>query len=148
MLDIRLRDEHTLRAGETALAANVEKALNLLIDAADGLHVLVEDLIRGGPGPRDANDVVQTAFAKAFASAIGAAIQVVSGPELKSKWVGESERAVREVFKKARQVAPSIIFFDEIDALAPALESLPDGLAAAAEDRAVWAPTPPLNVPR
>ncbi len=37
-----------------------------------------------------------------------------------SKWVGESERAVREIFKKARQVAPSIIFFDEIDALAPA----------------------------
>lgn len=40
-----------------------------------------------------------------------------SGPELFSKWVGESERAVREVFRKARQVAPSIIFFDEIDAL-------------------------------
>lgn len=39
------------------------------------------------------------------------------GPELFSKWVGESERAVREVFRKARQVAPSIIFFDEIDAL-------------------------------
>lgn len=39
------------------------------------------------------------------------------GPELFSKWVGESEKAVRDVFKKARQVAPSIIFFDEIDAL-------------------------------
>lgn len=39
------------------------------------------------------------------------------GPELFSKWVGESERAVREVFRKARQVAPSIIFIDEIDAL-------------------------------
>lgn len=41
----------------------------------------------------------------------------LAGPELFSKWVGESERAVREVFRKARQVAPSIIFFDEIDAL-------------------------------
>lgn len=41
----------------------------------------------------------------------------IIGPELFSKWVGESERAVREVFRKARQVAPSIIFFDEIDAL-------------------------------
>ena len=41
-------------------------------------------------------------------------------PSSLSKWVGESERAVREVFKKARQVSPSIIFFDEIDALAPA----------------------------
>ncbi|XP_063975896.1 ATPase family gene 2 protein homolog A [Diachasmimorpha longicaudata] len=41
----------------------------------------------------------------------------IKGPELFSKWVGESERAVREVFRKARQVAPSIIFIDEIDAL-------------------------------
>jgi AAA family ATPase len=41
----------------------------------------------------------------------------LQGPELFSKWVGESERAVREVFHKARQVAPSIVFFDELDAL-------------------------------
>lgn len=40
------------------------------------------------------------------------------GPELFSKWVGESERAVREVFRKARSAAPAIIFFDEVDALA------------------------------
>jgi AAA family ATPase len=39
------------------------------------------------------------------------------GPELFSKWVGESERAVREVFRKARQVAPAVVFFDELDAL-------------------------------
>ncbi|HNX09487.1 MAG TPA: CDC48 family AAA ATPase [Methanothrix sp.] len=43
----------------------------------------------------------------------------VKGPELLSKWVGESERAVREVFRKARQAAPSLIFFDEIDSLVP-----------------------------
>jgi len=43
----------------------------------------------------------------------------VKGPELLNKWVGESEKAVREIFKKARQAAPCIIFFDEIDALAP-----------------------------
>jgi AAA family ATPase len=41
----------------------------------------------------------------------------MQGPELFSKWVGESERAVREVFRKARQVAPAILFFDELDAL-------------------------------
>ena len=41
-----------------------------------------------------------------------------SGPELFSKWVGESEKAVKEVFKKARAASPSIVFFDEIDALA------------------------------
>ena len=40
------------------------------------------------------------------------------GPELFSKWVGESEKAVRELFRKARSAAPAIIFFDEIDALA------------------------------
>jgi transitional endoplasmic reticulum ATPase len=50
----------------------------------------------------------------------GANFIPVRGPQLLSKWVGESERAVREIFKKARQVAPSIIFFDELDALAPA----------------------------
>jgi transitional endoplasmic reticulum ATPase len=54
------------------------------------------------------------------ASESGANFIPVRGPQLLSKWVGESERAVREVFKKARQVSPSIIFFDEIDALAPA----------------------------
>lgn len=43
----------------------------------------------------------------------------IKGPELLSKWVGESERAVREVFRKARQAAPALIFFDEIDSLLP-----------------------------
>ena len=40
------------------------------------------------------------------------------GPELFDKWVGESERAVREVFRKARNAAPAVVFFDELDALA------------------------------
>ena len=40
------------------------------------------------------------------------------GPELFSKWVGESERTVREIFRKARNASPAIIFFDEIDAIA------------------------------
>ncbi len=43
----------------------------------------------------------------------------IKGPELLSKWVGESEKGIREVFKKARQTAPCIVFFDEIDALVP-----------------------------
>src|SRR3954453_20433566 len=62
----------------------------------------------------------KTLFAKAMASEIGAAVQVVSGPELKSKWVGESEENLRRIFHQARQCAPSIIVFDEIDSFASA----------------------------
>mgnify|MGYP000445092008 CR=1 FL=1 len=61
----------------------------------------------------------KTLLAKAVAGESGASFISVKGPELLSKWVGESERAVREVFRKARQVAPCVVFFDEIDALAP-----------------------------
>jgi transitional endoplasmic reticulum ATPase len=43
----------------------------------------------------------------------------VKGPEIMSKWVGESEKAIRQIFKKAKQVAPAIVFLDEIDAIAP-----------------------------
>ena len=62
----------------------------------------------------------KTLFAKAMATALKAAIIVVSGPELKSKWVGESEENLRQVFLKARQSAPSIIVFDELDSIASA----------------------------
>ncbi len=62
----------------------------------------------------------KTLFAKAMASEIGAAVTIVSGPELKSKWVGESEDNLRQIFHKARQCAPSIIVFDEIDSFATA----------------------------
>jgi len=62
----------------------------------------------------------KTLFAKAMATAIGAAITVVSGPELKSRWVGESEENLRQIFHRARQSAPSIIVFDELDSFASA----------------------------
>ncbi len=62
----------------------------------------------------------KTLFAKAMASALGAAITVVSGPELKSKWVGESEQNLRQIFQRARQSAPAIIVFDELDSFATA----------------------------
>ncbi|PWV36541.1 MAG: AAA family ATPase, partial [Desulfurococcaceae archaeon] len=50
----------------------------------------------------------------------------INGPEILSKWVGESERAIREIFRKARMVAPAIIFLDEIDSIAPARGSRVD----------------------
>lgn len=60
----------------------------------------------------------KTLFAKGMATAIGAAITVVSGPELKSRWVGESEENLRQIFHQARKSAPSIIVFDELDSFA------------------------------
>lgn len=80
----------------------------------------IEDLIPKGMifwGPPGTG---KTLFAKAMASEIGAAVTIVSGPELKSKWVGESEDNLRQIFHKARQSAPSIIVFDELDSFASA----------------------------
>jgi transitional endoplasmic reticulum ATPase len=61
----------------------------------------------------------KTLLAKAVAHEAESNFILVKGPELLSKWVGESEKAVRKVFEKARQTAPTIIFFDEIDSIAP-----------------------------
>ncbi|HET6726804.1 MAG TPA: CDC48 family AAA ATPase [Nitrososphaeraceae archaeon] len=61
----------------------------------------------------------KTLMAKAAAHESEANFISIKGPELLSKWVGESEKGVREVFRKARQAAPCIVFFDEIDAIAP-----------------------------
>lgn len=70
-------------------------------------------LLYGPPGTG------KTLLAKAVANESSANFISVRGPQLLSKWVGESEKAVREIFKKARQVSPSIIFLDELDAIAP-----------------------------
>jgi len=61
----------------------------------------------------------KTLLAKAVATESQANFIAVRGPELLSKWVGESEKAVREVFRKAKQASPSIIFLDELDSIAP-----------------------------
>ncbi len=70
-------------------------------------------LLYGPPGTG------KTLLAKAVANESNANFISVKGPELLSKWVGESEKHVREMFRKARQVAPCVLFFDEIDSLAP-----------------------------
>jgi transitional endoplasmic reticulum ATPase len=69
-------------------------------------------LLYGAPGTG------KTLMAKAVANESESNFILVKGPELLSKWVGESEKAVRKIFEKARQTAPTIIFFDEIDAMA------------------------------
>src|SRR5215469_4101860 len=70
-------------------------------------------LLYGPPGTG------KTLMAKATAHESEANFISIKGPELLSKWVGESEKGVREVFRKARQAAPCVIFFDELDAIAP-----------------------------
>ena len=65
------------------------------------------------------SDTGKTLMAKAVATESEANFVSVRGPELLSKWVGESERGIREIFKRARQSAPCVIFFDEIDSIAP-----------------------------
>jgi len=70
-------------------------------------------LLYGPPGTG------KTLLAKAVATESGANFIAVRGPEILSKWVGESEKAIREIFRRARTYAPAVIFFDEIDAIAP-----------------------------
>ncbi len=70
-------------------------------------------ILHGSPGTG------KTLLAKAVASESETNFISVKGPELLSKWVGESEKGIREIFKKARQASPCIIFFDEIDSVAP-----------------------------
>jgi len=70
-------------------------------------------LLYGPPGTG------KTLLAKAVANESKANFISIKGPEVLSKWVGESEKAVRELFKKARQVAPTIVFLDELDSIAP-----------------------------
>ncbi|WP_315073117.1 CDC48 family AAA ATPase [uncultured Clostridium sp.] len=71
----------------------------------------------------------KTLMAKAIASLNNANFISVKGPELLSKWVGESEKGLREIFKKAKQAAPCVIFFDEIDSIVPARGRVSDGSA-------------------
>src|ERR1700716_1493092 len=61
----------------------------------------------------------KTAMARALSGEKGVPLIAIDGPQLYSKWLGESERALREIFKKARRAAPCILFFDTIDAVAP-----------------------------
>ncbi len=94
-------------------------ALRATLQDVDGI-ARIEQLVPRGMifwGPPGTG---KTLFAKAMATSLGAAVTIVSGPELKSRWVGESEERIRQVFLQARQAAPAIIVFDELDSFATA----------------------------
>jgi transitional endoplasmic reticulum ATPase len=81
--------------------------------SAAGVKPHVGILLYGPPGTG------KTLLAKAIAKESGVNFIAVDGPELFTKWLGESEEGVRHVFRIARQVAPTVIFFDQLDAIAP-----------------------------
>jgi transitional endoplasmic reticulum ATPase len=78
-------------------------------------------LLHGPPGTG------KTMIAKAVATNSDANFISIKGPELLSKWVGESEKGIREIFRKARQASPCVVFFDELDSVAPRRSSSGSG---------------------
>ncbi|OIO22518.1 AAA family ATPase [Candidatus Micrarchaeota archaeon CG1_02_51_15] len=105
--------------GLESLKRELREAVNLPLNNPNvfermGIRPVRGILLFGPPGTG------KTLLAKAVATESEVNFIAVRGPELLNKFVGESEKGVREVFRKARLVAPSIIFFDEIDAMAPA----------------------------
>lgn len=104
--------------GQEELKIKLREMVQLPLEASEtfkklGVSAPKGVLLYGPPG------CSKTLTAKALATESGVNFLAVKGPEIFNKYVGESERAIREIFRKARAAAPSIIFFDEIDALSP-----------------------------
>ncbi|SCU90255.1 LAME_0E07734g1_1 [Lachancea meyersii CBS 8951] len=108
--------------GQDDLKVKLREMIQLPLEASESFERLGVSapkgvLLYGPPG------CSKTLTAKALATESGVNFLAVKGPEIFNKYVGESEKAIREVFRKARAAAPSIIFFDEIDALSPDRDS-------------------------
>jgi transitional endoplasmic reticulum ATPase len=104
--------------GLATIKEALNEAIELPLEDPDafsrlGIRPATGILLFGAPGTG------KTLIARAVANESKANFISIKGPEIMSKWVGESEKAIRMIFKKAKQVAPSIVFLDEIDAIAP-----------------------------
>eukprot|EP01006_Ploeotia_vitrea_P001361 TRINITY_DN104690_c0_g1_i1.p1 TRINITY_DN104690_c0_g1~~TRINITY_DN104690_c0_g1_i1.p1 ORF type:complete len:533 (+),score=249.38 TRINITY_DN104690_c0_g1_i1:2-1600(+) len=114
--------------GQEQVKQQLREAVQWPLERADdfrrlGIRAPRGILLYGPPG------CAKTLLVKALANESSQNFLAVKGPELFSKWVGDSEKAVQEVFRKARAAAPSIVFFDEIDAIAPSRGSGDDRVA-------------------
>ncbi|KAK5780370.1 hypothetical protein RI543_002126 [Arxiozyma heterogenica] len=108
--------------GQEDLKRKMREMIQLPLEASEtfaklGISAPKGVLLYGPPG------CSKTLTAKALATESGVNFLAVKGPEIFNKYVGESEKAIREIFRKARAASPSIIFFDEIDALSPDRDS-------------------------
>jgi len=112
--DVSWTDIGGLDAVKKRLQETVELPLrNPQLLSASGLPPHVGALLYGPPGTG------KTLLAKAIANECGVNFISVDGPEIFTKWLGESEEGVRQIFRIARQVAPTVIFFDQLEAIAP-----------------------------
>ena len=111
--DVRWSDVGGQHAAKAAILETVQLPLQQPHLFSAGLRQRSGVLLYGPPGTG------KTLLAKAVATECRLAFLSVKGPELVSSYVGESERQIREVFERARDAAPCVIFFDEVDALAP-----------------------------
>jgi peroxin-6 len=112
--DVRWEDVGGQEEAKETILETIELPLKQPHLFAAGLRTRSGVLLHGPPGTG------KTLLAKAVATECRLAFLAVKGPELISPYVGESERQLREIFTRAREAAPCVIFFDEIDALAPA----------------------------
>lgn len=112
--DVKWSDVGGLKKSKQVLTETIEWPLkHSELFAYAHTHPSKGIMLYGPPGTG------KTLLAKAVASESDVNFISVKGPEILSKWIGESERGIREVFKKARQASPCIVFFDEIDSLVP-----------------------------
>jgi transitional endoplasmic reticulum ATPase len=113
--DVKWEDIGGLEAVKRELQEAVEWPLRYPDLYAKIGHTVPKGILLHGP-----SGTGKTMLAKAVATESEANFISVKGPELLSKWVGESERGIREIFRRARQAAPCVVFFDEIDSIAMA----------------------------